>query len=417
MAALNRGGSVDVVIRSSDTSFQADHFSATLRWITEEQSDPGLTSAGSASTESASTGPKSGSPSVPIDPGRDLYGGMLFQGKRFQRVLGYQAMAATSCVAEISTVPADSWFSAFFPAGLLLGDPGARDAFMHAIQCCVPNATLLPEGVARIYPGVPRDGTTMVILTARERHREGDSYTYDLDVRDPSGTLVERWEGLRLRAVRKQDGSGPWVPALLGPFLERQLAELYPRSPRVVVEPDGPQRARGRDGQRKQTAIAVSRILGQPAVVRYRRDGKPEVDADVSVSVSHNAGLTLAVAMPGQVGCDAEVVASRTADEWRLLLGAEEFALAELVARERGEDLAVSATRVWGAMECLRKVGRALPGPVTLEESPPGGWVLLRAGAVSSSRASGTTSIATFVTHVRDEAAPVVFAILTEAEK
>lgn len=417
VAALNRGGSVDVVIRSSDTSFQADHFSATLRWITEEQSDPGLTSAGSASTESASTGPKSGSPSVPIDPGRDLYGGMLFQGKRFQRVLGYQAMAATSCVAEISTVPADSWFSAFFPAGLLLGDPGARDAFMHAIQCCVPNATLLPEGVARIYPGVPRDGTTMVILTARERHREGDSYTYDLDVRDPSGTLVERWEGLRLRAVRKQDGSGPWVPALLGPFLERQLAELYPRSPRVVVEPDGPQRARGRDGQRKQTAIAVSRILGQPAVVRYRRDGKPEVDADVSVSVSHNAGLTLAVAMPGQVGCDAEVVASRTADEWRLLLGAEEFALAELVARERGEDLAVSATRVWGAMECLRKVGRALPGPVTLEESPPGGWVLLRAGAVSSSRASGTTSIATFVTHVRDEAAPVVFAILTEAEK
>jgi enediyne polyketide synthase len=406
-------------------------------------------------------GPASDSPSVLVDPGRDLYGGMLFQGKRFQRVLGYQAMGATSCVAEISTVAAGSWFSAFFPAGLLLGDPGARDAFMHAIQCCVPNATLLPEGVARIYPGAPHDGTTRVILSARERHRDGDSYTYDLDVSDPSGALVERWEGLRLRAVRKQDGSGPWVPALLGPFLERQLAELYPQSPRVVVEPDGPQRARARDGQRKQTAIALSRILGRPTVVRYRRDGKPEVDADVSVSVSHGAGLTLAVAMPGQVSCDAEVVASRTADEWQLLLRAEQFALAELVARERGEDLAVSATRVWGAMECLRKVGRALPGPIMLGESSPAGWVLLRAGTVSASRtsgtvsasrasgtvsasrasgtvsasrasgtvsasrasgtklksrASGTTSIATFVTHVRDEAAPVVFAILTEAE-
>src|SRR6185437_11503177 len=205
------------------------------------------------------------------------------------------------------------------------------------------------------------DGTMKVVLDARERHHDGDSYTYDLDVRDPDGTLVERWEGLRLRAVRKQDGSGPWVPALLGPFLERQLAEFYPQVPRVVVEPDGPQRARNRDGRRKQTEIALSRILGRRAVVRYRRDGKPEVDADLSVSVSHNAGLTLAVAMAGQVGCDAEVVASRTADEWQLLLGAEQFALAELVARERGEDLAVSATRAWGAIECLRKVGRAMP--------------------------------------------------------
>src|SRR5262249_13445212 len=152
--------------------------------------------------------------------------------------------------------PADAWFSAFFPAGLLLGDPGARDAFMHAIQCCVPNATLLPQGVARIYPGVPREGTTQVVLTAWETHRDGDSYTYDLQVRDVAGGLIEGWEGLGLRAVRKQDGSGPWVPALLGPFFERQLAELYPRPPQVVVEPDGAEPARGRDAQRKQSAAA-----------------------------------------------------------------------------------------------------------------------------------------------------------------
>ncbi len=424
VAALRRAGGVDVVIRSSDTSFQADHFSATLRWTADQPDSPAL-----ASTVLASTGDGL---SVPIDPGRDMYGGMLFQGKRFQRVLGYRAMAAKSCVAEISTVPADAWFSAFFPAGLLLGDPGARDAFMHAIQCCVPNATLLPQGVDRIYPGVPREGTTRVVLTAWETHRDGDSYTYDLQVRDASGALVERWEGLRLRAVRKQDGSGPWVPALLGPFLERQLAELYPQPPQVVVEPDGPRPAQGRDAQRKQTAAALSRILGRPATVKYRGDGKPEVDADVSVSVSHTAGLTLAVATPGQIGCDAEVAAGRTTDEWRQLLGAEQFALAELVARERGEDLAVAGTRVWGAMESLRKVGRALPGPVTLGEPRLDGWVLLRAGAVSTSRASGTTStsrasgttstsrasgttyeIATFATHVRDEATPVVFAILT----
>ena len=45
---------------------------------------------------------------------------------------------------EISALSADRWFGSHLPAELLLGNPGTRDAFMHAIQCCVPNATLLP---------------------------------------------------------------------------------------------------------------------------------------------------------------------------------------------------------------------------------------------------------------------------------
>ena len=40
VAALRRADGVDVVIRSSDTSFQADHFSATLRWTTDEPDVP-----------------------------------------------------------------------------------------------------------------------------------------------------------------------------------------------------------------------------------------------------------------------------------------------------------------------------------------------------------------------------------------
>jgi enediyne polyketide synthase len=75
------------------------------------------------------------------------------------------------------------------------------------------------------------------------------------------------------------------------------------------------------------------------------------------------------------------------------------------VAKERGEDLAVAATRVWGAIECLRKVGHALPGPITLTESRPDGWVLLGAGLAQ---------IATFPTRLRGGTDPVVFTILTE---
>lgn len=395
IVALSRGDRVDVAIRSSDTSFQADHFRATLRYTGNRPFDAGRALAFDG-------------PPVPLDPGTDLYGGLLFQGQRFQRVLGYRQLAATSCAVEISALSADRWFGSYLPGELLLGNPGTRDAFMHAIQCCVPNATLLPAAVERLYPADPAERLEQVILTATERHRVGDTYTYDLDVCAPDGRIVERWEGLRLQAVRKTDGRGPWIPALLGPYLERQAAELLPHRPRCVVEPDPVAAAGGRQPRRRQTEAAVSRMLERPAIVSHRGDGKPEVAVDgIGVSASHGAGVTLAVTGPGRVGCDVEAVRDRTVEDWRALLGAEQFALAELIQRELGEELSVAATRAWGAVECLRKTGRVLAGPVTLARQGPAGWVLLH---------SGQAKIAAFSTRLRDEPDPVVFALLTEGD-
>src|SRR5262249_20482524 len=161
------------------------------------------------------------------------------QGKRFQRLSAYRTASARRAVAEVSTSSPASWFAPFLPQALLLADPGTRDTMMHAIQCCVPDATLLPQGIGRLVLAEKADqNADYVVLDARERSQDGDSYTYDLDVRDPSGRLVERWEGLTLRAVRKRDGAGPWVPSLLGPYLERSLERVLGGSRAVVVEPD-----------------------------------------------------------------------------------------------------------------------------------------------------------------------------------
>jgi enediyne polyketide synthase len=291
---------------------------------------------------------------------------------------------------------------------MVLGDPGARDAFMHGIQCCVPNATLLPAGVERIYPAHPDELTGQVILHAAERNRDGDTYTYDLDVCTEDGRILERWEGLRLQAVRKTDGRGPWIPALLGPFLERQAAELTGSEVRCVVEPDPPSGADGRDARRRQTKVAVGRMLDRPTVVTHRGDGKPQIaDEGIAISASHGAGVTLAVAGSERVGCDVERIEERTAEDWQALLTAEQFALAELIQRERGEEPAAAATRVWSAVECLRKAGRTLTGPITLAAGSQADWVLLESGAAK---------IATFVTSVLDQPDPVVFTILTEED-
>jgi enediyne polyketide synthase len=394
VAALRRGDAVDVAIRSSDTSFRTDHFRATLRYGADQPPSA------ERAVATASTG------LLPLDPATDLYGGILFQGKRFQRVAGYRWLSATSCVADISALPGDGWFAGYLPAELQLGDPGARDAFMHAIQCCVPDATLLPAGVERLHAARPEAAGERVTLHAVERVRDGDTYTYDLDVCDSTGSLVERWEGLRLHAVRKTGGAGPWVPVLLGPYLERQAAPFLHRPVRCAIEPDPA--ARDGDLRRRQTIVAVSRMLMRPATILHRGDGKPELGGEgMAISASHGAGVTLAVGGAGRVGCDVEVGRERTAEDWQGLLGAGPFALAELLRRERGEELAVAATRVWSAVESLRKSGRVLPGPLVLAEASADGWVLLQ---------SGRSKIATFATRLHGEPLPVIFAIKTEED-
>jgi enediyne polyketide synthase len=175
-----------------------------------------------------------------------------------------------------------------------------------------------------------------------------------------------------------------------------------------VVWPDDEQPAAGKNGRRRQTAKAVGQALGAEAEVRYRPDGRPEVTGGATISSSHGAGVTFAVAGGGAVACDVEVASARSDDDWSGLLGSDGLALAKLVAKERDEDVSVAATRVWGAVECLRKTGHASVGSLTLTEPRSDRWVVLRAGSAR---------IATFPTALRDVDEPVVFSMLTEGGK
>ncbi|MDT5036993.1 MAG: enediyne polyketide synthase, partial [Micromonosporaceae bacterium] len=423
VAALVRDPTtVDVVIRSEETGFGADHFRASLRLprpalpgarTPDRPALPGARTPDRPALPGARTPDGPALPVVPIDPVADLYGGVLFQGKRFQRLLAYRQASARRAVAEISTATPATWFAPFLPQDLVLADPGTRDAMMHALQCCVPDATLLPMGVERLYLADPADqNTEYIVLDARERSRDGDTYTYDLDVRDPSGAMVERWEGLTLRAVRNRDGAGPWVPSLLGSHLERSLervlADRVPAGCRaVVVEPDpvGVGEGSTRD-RRAQTELAASRALGRPVRLRYRPDGRPEADG-VTVSASHGAGLTLVVAGSGRLSCDVESVVERATVDWTDLIGADQVAVRDLLAVETGDPTAVASTRVWSALECLRKAG-ATAQALVVDRVQPGGWALLSAG---------DAHIATWVTTVNDRPDPVVFAVLAGRER
>ena len=294
-----------------------------------------------------------------LDPARDLYGSLLFQAGRFRRVRGYDALHWNGCSARIEARD-ETWFGGFQPETLDLGDPGARDAAIHAIQACLPHCEVLPTSVERIDLLRPVTGGEVRLL-ARERGRGELSYLYDFWLTDAEGALLEAWHGLTLRAVAGATPPQAWAPALLAPRLEEiantALPGLALRA--AVVTGDG------RPASERAFAIAQ----GEWAPLRHRGDGKPLLEAAPFASASHAHGLTLALVAAAPVACDLELATGRSASDWADLLGPDRFAVAKGLADLLREPLDHAATRVWGVAESLRKVGAARETPILFESS------------------------------------------------
>ena len=390
-ALVHSPGVVEVALRNEETGFQIDHFRAICRFDKEstlrEAHAPGV-------VESPSY--------VAIEPDLDLYNGLLFQGKLFQRLKGYRQLSARGCTAEIVPDGEINWFWQYLPAGLVLGDPAARDATIHAIQSCVPHATILPIGVERLEPCVSKVPGPWLV-NARERSHEGNSFVYDVEVTTVDGVIIERWEGMNLQVVETGLPGDEWVVPLLGPYIERRLHDFHAGSfISVAVDRNGSAE------RRVQSDRAIQRALGEVAPVRRRLDGKPEVTDGRAVSSTHAGDLTMAVAGFGTLACDLESVETRSADVWQNLLGSERCALVDLIAQELHEDGDAAATRVWSANECLKKAGVRIDAPLVLVSSEKDGWAKL---------ASGQLVINTLITRVRKFESRLSVAVLANGSE
>ena len=389
VAALVRDpGCVEIVVRSSETGFQIDYFRAVCRAPSESADDAARL--GTIDLKCAST-------RLAVDPARDLYGRVLFHGGRFQRLREYRTLKATECAAGIMPDGTTAWFGRYLPGGLVLGDPGARDAAIHAVQACVPQITLLPIGVERITGNLNGHAGELVVC-AHERARFAKDFVYDVELTDIEGRVLERWERLHLRAMSGADFNGPWPEGLLTPYVERCLLELVPgASISVAFERDGI------SDRRDRSTRAIETALGACGIIR-RANGKPEACNGRDVSASHSGDLTMAVAGRSPVGCDLEAVTIRPPGIWCDMLGVERFKLAEIITRETHETLDVAATRVWTAVECLKKAGAGVAAPLVFASVALNGWILL---------ASGELKIASCVLKTQDVKEDLAIALLT----
>lgn len=390
-ALVTAPGRVDVLVRSSSTGFQVDHARGTL------SGTPGQSSEVQGMHTQEDPLPATGAPL--LEPQRDLYGPLMFQGGRFQRVGEYRRLSADRCDVRLTEGHPTRWFGEYLPERLLLGDPAARDAALHAIQACIPHHTILPVSVQSIRSQrLPMQQAWRA--HAIERARSSETFVWDLSIRDADEQVVEYWEGVRLAAVRGESAQIPYAPALLGVYVERRLGDLLPgaRLRVAIVNGGGPREARS---TAVRTALLGSFAGGAPVLER-RPDGR-RVMPGGSVSIAHGEQHTLAVTAPQVAACDLQEVVARGTDVWAGLLGRTYSQLALELQGGSGGDASVASTRVWCAIECLKKQGVPHDAPLAIASRHTDGWVVLH---------SGDYGVATYASHATEHEPALVLAVL-----
>jgi enediyne polyketide synthase len=308
-----------------------------------------------------------------FDPGEDLYGHMLFQGPSFQRIKHIISMTDDQCIFQASTLPPDPDFDHYY-GRFVTGDPYFRDTLLQSGQIILPDLTALPLRIDRweIYLQPQGFGKYNVIVNILQRN--DDTIVADVTAVDQRGTIVEKISGYTVKIIeRKHDA--PTVNDLLSPDqwdennINRKVAQLCKEADAVAPSvrirhiPLLSEMTKTERHSLEHTLFesACEAVLPRPAdvsipgTVAWTEEGRPFLRGDerIALSCSHDAKLLICSTGRAPQGCDVEPLIHRDAEEWDLMLGREKQPLLDRL--KEGEPYDRTATRVWCAVEALRK--------------------------------------------------------------
>jgi hypothetical protein len=359
---------VRVSVRSEQTGFSQDHFSAEFVFgQTHRTTEPVPLQDGLLS----------------LVPGEHLYGPLLFQGPRFQRIVAVRGLDSTTCTFEaLRRRDADEF---------LLGDPYFRDAMLQSAQLCLTPTIALPIGISewtiRSFPQRPREvlGCRLTVMSTAETGARSRVVAVADD-----GTPVEVAEGYDLHFLGTQPGGPtaaelattcrpPWMSVdTLRRVLSCQAKDFGVSLPLVDLAFSPEIHARdAHERHRRQLPhfSALLRELTSPTfptaadelAVRWTPAGQPYVDGHprLGISASHDGDYCLYVASFGRQGCDISPVVPRSSEEWRILLGAEAAPLWQELCSLGYEHDAAGAL-LWAAGEAAKKAFSLPLGELTL---------------------------------------------------
>jgi enediyne polyketide synthase len=364
IAALETDGGVDVVLRDDSDQF------STERFIAHVTRDPGPTRwvqpAEAPGDSKGTTG-----------HAHPFYDNLLFHGRRFHRLLDYDTLSAFRVNAWIHTDGQAAWFSEFYGQQLVFGDPGTHDATLHTLLACLPHRRAIPVGVKRMSLWHKPDGQLQVL--ARETAHTTDSYTFDVELAKPDGTVVAEWLGLELH------GLGPvlWpngIPRrLIGPWISRRLIERgLADDVEILINDD--------NHVCRVAAANAARLAGRRTCF----------------GVSADNHVVAFAARPVAVECVSvdDVVLPFLDDS----LDTSDRLTADTMAVDSGEPVACTTARVWAARTAAAKLDAAHGGRLRVAAATEDSFVVF---------SDDRTMLVTCAVHVAESDSPLVIAIAT----
>jgi len=259
-----------------------------------------------------------------IDPMRDLYGDLLFQGPRFQRLRKIHSLDSSRCVFSAEITPSDAKpGSESSEESTLLGDAYFRDSLLQSVQLVAPQEIALPVRIEKLERHRLEDrGTELLTAVAVNDGEVDGNRMFTVVAVDREGRVVERLEGYTLGIVEHRP-ENPTAEELADPsrrderILRQNLDELSEafglQAPESYLAhmPDLHKLPRH---ERHEKEMPVMAMVAEAAIggkvpqertlrIRWLDSGKPVVegaaDEQPEVSLSHDDQTSAAGALKG----------------------------------------------------------------------------------------------------------------------
>ncbi len=369
MEALSNGElAVKVGIRTEQTAFTTDHFAATF---IIGDIKPGVTK-----------NLKLGEPFA-INPQTDLYGDLLFQGERFQRMgaiysLSRQKSVFRSYAISSETELVQESFATDMESYILLSDPYLRDVLLQSLQLNIFPHIGLPISIGKIVffqnPHFQGDDRIVTSLLIEQREKECIGEVF---VSDKQGNILEKITDYRVR-IMEENLSNPTPEELANPEkrdaknlqdkLNTTFAALELKQPGVGLGYAPNLQVLPKELRRLQEKLIIAKaIQAQLGLspehplefeITTLESGKPQlVGASVAglhVSLSHCDRYCLTTIGNTPQGVDIELITHRSSEDWVALLSFKHSAILNQLV-EQGDSMDVAGTRIWSSVEAVRK--------------------------------------------------------------
>ncbi|MBL6791484.1 MAG: polyketide synthase dehydratase domain-containing protein, partial [Methylophilaceae bacterium] len=316
-----------------------------------------------------------------INPQEDLYGGILFQGRSFQKIKKVYHLSEKDniCLSINEDSKINKPFSEKYSNHLILGDPFIRDSLLQTSKLCVPGKNILPISIENL--DFRSESIGGVISYSKLIAEDDSSVTFDIYSQDlKTKNNIEVIRNLKLNKLAGENDPELSYKDLINPssyHYKKLQSELKTASkvfnisvPDFNLSHEGDLIKLSKEKRHKVESSLLHDLLNKTDVKKRKNnnfsllwegDGKPIVrfinqvnghEEEIHISISHDEQICVITTAKFPHGCDIEIIKNRSKEDWSNILKGYDNIVLDIV-KYTSENTA--NTVLWSCIESAKK--------------------------------------------------------------